>query len=239
MHGLARCAGKLARVNNEGVGDDPFLKEWHAAWTWLDPKILAQTVRRSAAAGLRSTILNLERFGFEHDYIDIGMRPCRSERVFEKCAGILWRGIVGSAIARRLRAEGFGNLITKTREELDLTRQCAVDRFFERERPQYVFMVAAKVGGIMANQTYGADFIRENLLVQTNVIDAAWRYGVSKLVFLGSSCIYPKFAPQPMKEEYLLKGPLEPTNAPYAIAKIAGIGRRRRIGRSMDSTRSA
>ena len=133
------------------------------------------------------------------------------------------RGLVGSAIVRRLRAEGYTNLVTRTREELDLCDQAAVYRFFEEERPEYVFLAAAKVGGILANSQYPADFIRDNVLIQTNVIDAAYRYGVKKLLFLGSSCIYPKHAPQPMKEEYLLTGPLEPTNEPYAVAKIAGI----------------
>ncbi len=133
------------------------------------------------------------------------------------------RGLVGSAILRRLQAEGYRNIITRTRQELDLTRQEAVERFFREERPEYVFLAAAKVGGILANATYPADFIRDNLLIQTHVIDAAYRFGVKKLLFLGSSCIYPKFAPQPMKEEYLLTGPLEPTNEAYAVAKIAGI----------------
>jgi GDP-L-fucose synthase len=129
------------------------------------------------------------------------------------------RGLVGSAILRRLQAEGYQNLVLRTRKELDLTDQRAVYRFFEEERPEYVFLAAAKVGGILANATYPADFIRENLLIQTNVIDAAYRYGVKKLLFLGSSCIYPKYAPQPMKEEYLLTGPLEPTNEAYAVAR--------------------
>jgi len=133
------------------------------------------------------------------------------------------RGLVGSAILRRLKAKGFVNLVTRTRNELDLRNQAAVNRFFEEERPQYVFLAAAKVGGILANSTYPADFIRDNLQIQTNVIDAAYRSGSKKLLFLGSSCIYPKHAPQPMKEEYLLTGPLEPTNEWYAIAKIAGI----------------
>ncbi|GGN04519.1 GDP-L-fucose synthase [Thermus composti] len=133
------------------------------------------------------------------------------------------RGLVGSAILRKLRAEGYTNLVTRTRQELDLRDQAAVNRFFEEERPEYVFLAAAKVGGILANSTYPADFIRDNLLIQTHVIDAAYRYGVKKLLFLGSSCIYPKYAPQPLKEGYLLTGPLEPTNEPYAVAKIAGI----------------
>lgn len=133
------------------------------------------------------------------------------------------RGLVGSAILRKLRAEGYTNLVTRTRQELDLRDQAAVNRFFEEERPEYVFLAAAKVGGILANSTYPADFIRDNLLIQTHVIDAAYRYGVKKLLFLGSSCIYPKHAPQPMKEEHLLTGPLEPTNEAYAVAKIAGI----------------
>lgn len=133
------------------------------------------------------------------------------------------RGLVGSAILRRLQEEGYVNLVIRTRWELDLTDQQGVYRFFEEERPEYVFLAAAKVGGILANATYPADFIRENLLIQTHVIDAAYRYGVKKLLFLGSSCIYPKFAPQPMREEHLLTGPLEPTNEAYAVAKIAGI----------------
>lgn len=133
------------------------------------------------------------------------------------------RGLVGSAILRKLQSEGYSHIITRTHRELDLTDQQAVYRFFEGERPEYVFLAAARVGGILANSTYPADFIRENLLIQTNVIDAAHRYGVKKLLFLGSSCIYPKFAPQPLKEEYLLTGALEPTNEPYAVAKIAGI----------------
>jgi GDP-L-fucose synthase len=133
------------------------------------------------------------------------------------------RGLVGSAILRRLEAEGFDNLLTRTRSELDLTDPRAVDAFFEAEGPEYVFLAAAKVGGILANATYPVDFLRENLSIELNVMDAAHRHGVKKLLFLGSSCIYPKFAPQPMKEEYLLTGELEPTNEPYAIAKIAGI----------------
>ncbi len=133
------------------------------------------------------------------------------------------RGLVGSAILRKLQIEGYTNLITRTRAELDLTDQAAVREFFAAEQPEYVFLAAAKVGGILANQSYPAEFIRDNLLIQNNVIDAAYHYGVKKLLFLGSSCIYPKLAPQPMKEEYLLTGPLEPTNEWYAIAKIAGI----------------
>ncbi len=133
------------------------------------------------------------------------------------------RGMVGSAILRKLEADGFSNLLTRTSTELDLRRQDQVERFFETERPEYVFLAAAKVGGIHANNTYKADFILDNLQIQTNVISAAHRFGVKKLLFLGSSCIYPKMAPQPLKEEYLLTGPLEPTNEPYAIAKIAGM----------------
>jgi GDP-L-fucose synthase len=133
------------------------------------------------------------------------------------------RGLAGSAIVRRLHAEGFQNIVTRTRSELDLTRQAAVDAFFAAERPEYVFLAAAKVGGILANNTRRADFIRDNLLIQTLSIDAAWRNGARKLVFLGSSCIYPKLAPQPMPESSLLSGYLEPTNEPYAIAKIAGL----------------
>ncbi len=133
------------------------------------------------------------------------------------------RGLVGSAIVRRLAADGFTRVLTRTRSELDLTDKRAVQAFFAAEKPAYVFLAAAKVGGILANDTFPADFIRENLEIQINVIDAAWRAGVNKLVFLGSSCIYPKFAPQPIREDSLLTGPLEPTNEWYAIAKIAGI----------------
>ncbi len=132
-------------------------------------------------------------------------------------------GLVGSAIVRRLREAGYGNLILRSRQETDLTSREAVDQLFEAERPEYIFFAAAKVGGILANSSYPADFIRDNLSIQLNVIDAAWRFGAKKLEFLGSSCIYPKYAPQPMKEEYLLTGELEPTNEWYAIAKIAGI----------------
>jgi GDP-L-fucose synthase len=133
------------------------------------------------------------------------------------------RGLVGSALVRRLQAGGYGNLLLRGRDELDLTDQRAVASFFSAERPEYVFLAAAKVGGILANSTYPADFVAQNLMIQTNVIDASYRAGVRRLLFLGSSCIYPKLAPQPLKEEYLLTGPLEPTNRPYALAKIAGI----------------
>ncbi|NDY43457.1 GDP-L-fucose synthase [Dissulfurirhabdus thermomarina] len=133
------------------------------------------------------------------------------------------RGLVGAAIRRRLEAAGFRNLLLRTHAELDLTDQAAVRAFFDRERPRYVFLAAARVGGIHANDTYPADFIRDNLLIEVNVIDAAWRAGVEKLLFLGSSCIYPRLAPQPMREDCLLAGPLEPTNQWYAVAKIAGI----------------
>ncbi len=132
-------------------------------------------------------------------------------------------GLAGSAILRGLRTSGFGNILLRRHAELDLTNQAATEAFFAAERPEYVFLAAALVGGIMANNTRRADFIRENLLIQTNVIDAAWRHGARKLVFLGSSCIYPKFAPQPITEGALLTGALEPTNEPYAIAKIAGL----------------
>ena len=132
-------------------------------------------------------------------------------------------GLVGAAVTRRLRELGYDNLLLRNRSQLDLSNQTEVDRFFEVERPDYVFLAAAKVGGILANSTYPADFLRVNLLIQSNVIDAAWRYGAQKLEFLGSSCIYPKFAPQPIREDYLLTGELEPTNECYAIAKIAGI----------------
>ncbi len=133
------------------------------------------------------------------------------------------RGLVGSALERQLRARGFERLVHRTHAELDLTDALAVEAFFAKEQPQYVFLAAARVGGIIANNTYPADFIRENLLVQLNVVEAAHRHRVRKLIFLGSACIYPKLAPQPIKEEHLLTGPLEPTNEPYAIAKIAGI----------------
>lgn len=133
------------------------------------------------------------------------------------------RGLVGSAIVRNLRARGYDNLLLRTHAELDLSDQHATDVFFAAEKPEYVFLAAAKVGGILANNTYPADFIRDNLAIQTNVIEAAHRNGVKRLLFLGSSCIYPRDCPQPIKEEYLLTGPLEPTNRPYALAKIAGI----------------
>jgi GDP-L-fucose synthase len=133
------------------------------------------------------------------------------------------RGLVGSAICRNLRRQGFERLLLPSRAELDLANVIAVRSFFELERPEYVFLAAAKVGGILANNNYPADFIRENLIIETNVIDACFRAGVDRLLFLGSSCIYPKLCPQPIKEEYLLTGPLEPTNRPYAVAKIAGI----------------
>jgi len=133
------------------------------------------------------------------------------------------RGLVGSAILRQLKKEGFQNLVLRTHSELDLVNQNAVDNFFEKEQPEYVFLAAAKVGGILANNTYPADFIYQNLMIEANVIHAAYKYNVKRLLFLGSSCIYPKFAQQPMKESELLQGPLEPTNEPYAIAKITGI----------------
>jgi GDP-L-fucose synthase len=133
------------------------------------------------------------------------------------------RGLVGAALVRQLRTAGFHNLLLRERSELDLTSQRAVSEFFARERPQYVFLAAARVGGILANSTYPADFVRDNLAIQTNVIDSAWRNAVHKLLFLGSSCIYPRHAPQPMPEDCLLTGPLEPTNEAYAIAKIAGL----------------
>jgi len=133
------------------------------------------------------------------------------------------RGLVGSAILRQLNAQGFANVVTRTHAVLDLTNQAAVKVFFETEKPEYVFLAAAKVGGIHANNTYPADFIDENLSIQSNVIHQSYLNGVKRLLFLGSSCIYPKDCPQPIKEEYLLTGPLEPTNRPYALAKIAGI----------------
>jgi GDP-L-fucose synthase len=133
------------------------------------------------------------------------------------------RGLVGSAIHRGLTARGYTNILTRTRSELDLLDRGAVLDFFSKERPEFVFLAAAKVGGILANNTYPADFIRDNLEIQNNIIDASYRNEVSRLLFLGSSCIYPKLAPQPMPESCLLTGPLEPTNRPYALAKIAGI----------------
>jgi GDP-L-fucose synthase len=133
------------------------------------------------------------------------------------------RGMVGSAIVRNLKAKGFSNIITRTHSDLDLTNQAAVEAFFEHEKPDQVYLAAAKVGGIHANNTYPAEFIYENLMVQNNVIHQAFVHGVKKLLFLGSSCIYPKLAPQPMSEDALLAGKLEPTNEPYAIAKISGI----------------
>ena len=133
------------------------------------------------------------------------------------------RGLVGSAIKRKLETEGFTNLVYRTSKELDLTQRLSVDDFFAAEKPDYVFLAAAKVGGIAANRDCPADFIRDNLMIQTNVIDAAYQYGVKKLLFLGSTCIYPKHTPQPMQEDSLLTGKLEPTNEAYAIAKIAGM----------------
>jgi len=148
------------------------------------------------------------------------------EKIMDKNAKIYiagHRGMVGSAILRRLQKEGYTNFITRTSKELDLKNQQAVTDFFSKEKPEYVFLAAAKVGGIVANNTYRADFIYENMMIQSNVIHQSYLNGVKKLMFLGSSCIYPKLAPQPLKEEYLLTGLLEPTNEPYAIAKIAGI----------------
>ena len=133
------------------------------------------------------------------------------------------RGLVGSALVKALQAQGYQNLVLRTHAALDLTDQQATEAFFAAEKPDYVFLAAAKVGGIVANNTYPAEFIRDNLAIQTNIIHAAYRNNVKRLMFLGSSCIYPKLAPQPMKEECLLTGPLEPTNRPYALAKIAGI----------------
>lgn len=132
-------------------------------------------------------------------------------------------GLVGSALMRQLRASGYRNLITRVRDDLDLTEQVAVREFFAAERPEYVLLAAAKVGGIVANKTYPAEFIQQNLAIQTNVIHESWRNNVKRLLFLGSSCIYPRDCPQPIKEEYLLTGPLETTNRPYALAKIAGV----------------
>lgn len=133
------------------------------------------------------------------------------------------RGLVGSAVVRNLEERGYTNIIYRTHKELDLTRQVEVEKFFEEEKPEYVFLAAAKVGGIHANNTRPAEFIYDNLMIESNIIHSAYKYGVKKLLFLGSSCIYPKFANQPIKEEYLLTGELEPTNEAYAIAKITGI----------------
>jgi GDP-L-fucose synthase len=133
------------------------------------------------------------------------------------------RGMVGSAIIRRLAQAGYTNLVTRSSRELDLRHQAAVNAFFAAEKPQYVFLAAARVGGIVANDTFRGEFLYDNLMIQNNVIHAAYQHQVEKLMFLGSSCIYPKLAPQPLKEDYLLTGPLEPTNEPYAVAKIAGI----------------
>ena len=133
------------------------------------------------------------------------------------------RGMVGSAILRKLKQEGFNNIVTKTSDQLDLRQQQATSDFFSKERPEFVFLAAAKVGGIVANNTFRAEFLYDNLMIEANIMHAAYQQRVKKLLFLGSSCIYPKLAPQPLKEEYLLTGLLEPTNEPYAIAKIAGI----------------
>ncbi|WP_237560285.1 GDP-L-fucose synthase, partial [Ferriphaselus sp. R-1] len=133
------------------------------------------------------------------------------------------RGLVGSALVRRLQARGYTNLVIRTHAELELRDQAAVARFFAEEQPDYVLLAAARVGGIYANNTYPAEFIHDNLVIQSNIIHSAWQNNVQRLLFLGSSCIYPKAAPQPMKEDCLLTGPLEPTNRPYALAKIAGI----------------
>lgn len=133
------------------------------------------------------------------------------------------RGMVGSAIVRNLRSKGFDDIVLRRSNELDLRNQSAVNEFFKKEKPKYIFLAAAKVGGILANNTYRADFLYDNLMIEANVIHSAYAHGVEKLLFLGSSCIYPKLAPQPLKEEYLLTNTLEPTNEPYAIAKITGI----------------
>jgi len=157
---------------------------------------------------------------------EVGQEVCSEPFLMDKKAKLFvagHRGLVGSAIVRKLIESGFENLVLRTHQELDLTRQADVEKFLSDERPKYVIVTAAKVGGIHANNTYPADFIAINLQIQTNVIDASYRNGVKKLLFLGSSCIYPKFAPQPITEEALLTGPLEPTNEWYAIAKIAGI----------------
>src|SRR5665647_431867 len=145
------------------------------------------------------------------------------------------RGMVGSAIIRKLNKEGFNNIITKTSSELDLRNQEGVNVFFEIEKPEYVFLAAAKVGGILANNTFKAEFLYDNLMIETNIIDAAYKNGVKKLLFLGSSCIYPKMAPQPLKEEYLLSGLLEPTNEPYQLRKLQALNYANIIGNNMDA----
>ena len=151
------------------------------------------------------------------------MSSSEGESLLKKIFVAGHRGMVGSAIVRNLQSKGISNIITRTRAELNLTDQQAVDAFFEDEKPHQVYLAAAKVGGIHANNTYRAQFLYENLIMEANVIHTAWKHGVEKLLFLGSSCIYPKLAPQPLVEDALLTGPLEPTNEPYAIAKIAGI----------------
>ena len=133
------------------------------------------------------------------------------------------KGMVGSAIIRKLERSGYSNLLTVSHEDLDLTCQASVEDFIQEENPEYIFLAAAKVGGIHANNMYRAEFIYQNLMIEANVLHAAWRSGIKRLMFLGSSCIYPRDCPQPIKEEYLLTGPLEETNEPYAIAKIAGV----------------
>lgn len=149
----------------------------------------------------------------------LGGRLDRGAKIF--VAG--HRGLVGSAIVRRLEAGGYANLLLRTRKQLDLLDLAAVRKFFEREKPEYVFVAAARVGGIVANNTYPAEFIRENTLIAAHIIDESWRNGVKRLLYLGSSCIYPRDCPQPIKESYMLTGPLEPTNRAYAVAKIAGV----------------
>ena len=154
------------------------------------------------------------------------LSPVQGVRALNKTAKIYiagHRGLVGSAIVRNLQAKGYTKLLLRTHAELDLTNQAATDAFFAQEKPEHVFLAAAKVGGILANNIYPAEFIRDNLAIQANIIHAAYVNNVKRLMFLGSSCIYPKLCPQPMKEAYLLTGPLEPTNRPYALAKIAGI----------------
>jgi len=158
------------------------------------------------------------------NYVSVkGLRLTISKNKNDKIYIAGYGDMVGGTIKQQLEQRGLNNIITRIRSELDLNNQQAVEDFFTQEKPDYVFLAAAKVGGIYANDTYPADFIRENLQIQTNVIDSAYRSGVKKLLFLGSTCIYPKMAPQPLKEEYLLTGPLKPTNEWYAIAKIAGL----------------
>jgi GDP-L-fucose synthase len=199
-------AGPIAALPVDGSCARRYLFGWRRRGSRAQlPRICRNWLRGSASRARPTSALG--------DIVD------RADRIF--VAG--HRGLVGSAIVRRLEREGYRNLVVRSRSELDLEDQSAVNEFFDEARPDYVFLAAAKVGGIMANNTYPADFIRNNIAIQMNVIEAAHRTGVRKLLFLGSSCIYPKHAEQPIREEALLQGPLEPTNEAYAVAKIAGI----------------